>query len=210
MQSHVPACPARVKLEQVGVDIGKPGGRNISAGGVSRMALTLAEQRELPGHDEPENAGVSSPTPYGSRRYANKVSAIGREPPDSDPVVSKPRGRHMDSKREHHLKRAFWRRFKRCLRIILLNMPRISKRISQSLCRPPGFDVRKIGLRRLTPPAEMCRPLGFFVAQIGSSVTQGRPVTHAPVTQLGASWSLRSWIHDYSLGATPIPPRKTK
>ena len=42
------------------------------------MALTLAEQRKLPGHDEPENTGISSPKPYGSRRYANKVSAIGR------------------------------------------------------------------------------------------------------------------------------------
>ena len=44
------------------------------------MALTLAEQRKLPGFEEPGNAGISSPTPYGSRRYANKVSAIGREP----------------------------------------------------------------------------------------------------------------------------------
>jgi hypothetical protein len=56
-------------------------------------------------------------------------------------------------------------RFKRCLLIIPLNMPRISTRISQKLCRPTGFAVRKIGLRRLTPPAEMCRPLGCFIAQ---------------------------------------------
>ena len=33
------------------------------------------------------------------------------------------------------------------------------------MCRPPGFAVCKIGLRRLTPPAEMCRPLGCFIAQ---------------------------------------------
>ena len=44
------------------------------------MALTLAEQRKLPGCEELGNAGISSPTPYGSRRYANKVSDIGREP----------------------------------------------------------------------------------------------------------------------------------
>ena len=88
-----------------------------------------------------------------------------REPPDSDLVVSKPRGRHMDSQREHHLKRAFRMRFKRCLLIFPLNMPRFSMRISKSLFRPPGFAVCKIGLRRLTPPAEMCRPPGCFTAQ---------------------------------------------
>jgi hypothetical protein len=42
------------------------------------MALTLAEQRKLPGEDVHENFAVSEPTPYSSRCYANKVSAIGR------------------------------------------------------------------------------------------------------------------------------------
>ncbi len=32
----------------------------------------------LPGYEVLENAGISSETPYGSRRYANKVITIGR------------------------------------------------------------------------------------------------------------------------------------
>jgi hypothetical protein len=46
------------------------------------MALTLAEQRKLPGYEVPENAGIPSATPYGSRRYANNVSAIWLHPPE--------------------------------------------------------------------------------------------------------------------------------
>ena len=42
------------------------------------MALTLAEQRKLPGYEVLENTGTSNATPNGSRRYPNKVSAIGR------------------------------------------------------------------------------------------------------------------------------------
>ena len=82
------------------------------------MALTLAEQRKLPGCEELGNAGISSPTPYGSRRYANKVSDIGREPPDSELDVSKPGGRHIDSQSEHHSKRPFWMSIKAHLLII--------------------------------------------------------------------------------------------
>ncbi len=39
------------------------------------MALTLAEQRELPGGEVQKNARISDATPYGLRRDANKASA---------------------------------------------------------------------------------------------------------------------------------------
>ncbi len=38
------------------------------------MALTLAEQRKLPGFEVLKNAGIFIATPYGSRPYANKMS----------------------------------------------------------------------------------------------------------------------------------------
>ena len=41
------------------------------------MALTLAEQRELPGEEVSRSVEFLVTSPYGSRRYALKVSAIG-------------------------------------------------------------------------------------------------------------------------------------
>ena len=43
---------------------------------IEPRALTLAEQRKLPGYEAIENVGVSNATPYGSRRYANKVRTV--------------------------------------------------------------------------------------------------------------------------------------
>ena len=112
-----------------------------------------------------------------------------REPPDSDLIVSKPSGRHMDSQIWKHLKRVLWIGTKRCLLIILLDKLRTTRQLSLAMCRPPGFAVRKIGHRRLTPPAGMCRPLGFFLLHdarrsLSMAVIQRKPVTHpAPVTQ---------------------------
>ena len=49
---------------------------------ISRWALApvfcLAEQRKLLAQEVVQNAVISSTTPYGSRRYANKVSANWR------------------------------------------------------------------------------------------------------------------------------------
>ena len=44
------------------------------------MALTLAEQRELPGEEVSRSVEFLVTSPYGSRRYALKVSAIGHLP----------------------------------------------------------------------------------------------------------------------------------
>jgi hypothetical protein len=115
-----------------------------------------------------------------------------REPPDSDLIVSKPSGRHMDSQIWQHLKRVLWIGIKRCLLIILSNKLRTTTRLSLAMCRPPGFAVRKIGYRRLTPPAGMCRPPGFFVydtrRSLSMAVTHCKPVTYlAPVTQTGTT-----------------------
>ena len=45
--------------------------------------LSLAEQRELPGEDEREVAGVFSTAPEGSRPSATKVVAVYLDPLDS-------------------------------------------------------------------------------------------------------------------------------
>ena len=40
------------------------------------MARTSAKQRKLPGYEVRKNLEISNASPYGSRRYANKVSDI--------------------------------------------------------------------------------------------------------------------------------------
>jgi hypothetical protein len=44
------------------------------------MSSTFAEQRKLPGDDVRENVAFSDATPYGLRRYANKVDVIRLAP----------------------------------------------------------------------------------------------------------------------------------
>ena len=48
------------------------------------MALTLAEQRELPGEEVSRSVEFLVTSPYGSRRYAHKVSAIWRKANGND------------------------------------------------------------------------------------------------------------------------------
>ena len=66
--------PNTVIIYGKGVILQSPGA------GVSQLALTLAEQRELPGEEVSGSVEFLVTSPYGSRRYAHKVSAIGLKP----------------------------------------------------------------------------------------------------------------------------------